>query len=82
MHFLTINYSLGLDEDSISVLGLEQTGQPWVNVLLQYRRAAIDPHGNAQMPLFISITDSSLSWIRISVMVTYLCHGYVSLYMQ
>lgn len=43
---LSLNYSLGLDEDSISVLGLDQTGQAWVNVLLQYRRAAVDPRGN------------------------------------
>ena len=37
--------SLALDESSISSLGLDTTDQPWVNVMLQYRKAALNPLG-------------------------------------
>lgn len=34
-----------MDEVSISFLGLDVTDQPWVDVLLQYRRASLNPLG-------------------------------------
>ncbi|XP_064396222.1 spatacsin-like isoform X6 [Halichondria panicea] len=39
-HYLD-QYNLALDSGSISLLGLDQAEEPWVEVLLQYRRAAI-----------------------------------------
>lgn len=38
---------LGVTESSISLLGLDEIGQPWVNVLLQYRLAALNPQGKS-----------------------------------
>ena len=37
--------SLALDQGSISALGLDTTEQAWVETMLQYRMAALNPMG-------------------------------------
>ncbi len=49
-------HSLALDNESISELGLESLEEPWVDLLVQYRRAARQQNGRYSFCTYISIT--------------------------
>ena len=73
---LSLLCRLGLDEDSISALGLDSPKQqPWVQVMLQYRRAALNPSGKLKMHcVFTEVHVYDVMYVEVRCIQIHYCY--------
>ena len=55
---------MGLNDSSIAMLGLDRSDQSWVSVLLNYRRAELNPSGNKVMLVGVEHTENGDSLVE------------------